>query len=150
MNKVMLYGRLTADPEVRYTQNGKAVTSFTLAVNRPKAKDAEQAEADFIRCQAWGSMAEMIGNHFSKGKAILCSGSIKTGSYEKEGKKVYTTDINIKEVWFTEPKAKPQAETHTNEQHYQDIAQNNPAFKQPQQSDFGAAFGTSFDEEIPF
>ena len=65
MNKVILLGRLTADPEVRYTQTGKTVTTFTLAINRPKAKDAETAEADFIRCQCWKYRKELPGTQSS-------------------------------------------------------------------------------------
>lgn len=147
MNKVILLGRLTADPEVRYTQTGKTVTTFTLAINRPKAKDAETAEADFIRCQCWGTTAELVGNSFAKGKLMLCSGSLRSGSYEKDGKKIFTLDVNIKEVFFVEPKNKS---TNNTEAHY-DNAKNDKNFKQPEQSDFGS-FGTSipFDEEIPF
>ena len=147
MNQVILFGRLTADPEVRYTQTGKVVTSFTLAIDRPKAKDAEKAETDFIRCQAWGTLGENIGNHFNKGKRMLCYGSIRTGSYDKDGKKVYTFDINVKGFHFIESKTKNE-DGQTSTTNYEDMAQNNPAFKQPTQTDFGS-FG-SFEEEIPF
>lgn len=148
MNKVILMGRLTADPDVRYTQSGKTVTTFSLAINRPKAKDAETSEADFVRCQAWGNIAEFIGNHFSKGKNMLCIGSLRSGSYEKDGKKVFTLDVNVREVYFTEPKSK----STNSESDYNAVANDKNFKQQPAQSDFGEAFGTSipFDEEIPF
>ena len=89
MNKVILSGRLTADPEIRYSsQTGKPVATYTLAVDRGKD------EADFIRCVAWENRAEFAGKWLKKGMKILIDGSIRTGSYtNREGQKVYTTDI---------------------------------------------------------
>lgn len=100
MNRVFLMGRLTAAPELNKTQSGLSVTRFTVAVSRRFKKDG-QPEADFIRCIAWRQTAEFIHKYFKKGNMITLSGSIQTGSYEKDGKKVYTTDVLVDEVRFT-------------------------------------------------
>lgn len=102
MNKVFLIGRLTADPEVRYTNDQKAVANYTLAVDRRAARNAEgHTEADFIRCVAWEKRAEFAEKYLRKGTKIAVSGRIQTGSYTgKDGKKVYTTDVIVEEVEF--------------------------------------------------
>lgn len=98
MNKSILKGRLTADPEVRYGgQNNTAIAKFSIAVNR-RGKDAG---SDFIRCVAFGSLAEFADKYLEKGKEILVVGHIQTGSYsDKDGKKVYTTDVVLDEIEF--------------------------------------------------
>lgn len=104
MNKCILMGRLTRDPEIRYTQgdNSMAVMKFTLAVDRRAKKDAKQ-EADFITCAAFGKTAEVIDKYCSKGSKIAVSGRIQTGSYtNKDGNKVYTTDVMVEEFDFCE------------------------------------------------
>lgn len=87
MNVVNLIGRLTKDPELKYTNNGKGNTRFTLAVQRNKD------ETDFINCVAWEKTAENIAEYFKKGSQIAVQGAIRTGSYEKDGRTVYTTDV---------------------------------------------------------
>nr|DAT60559.1 MAG TPA: Single strand binding protein [Caudoviricetes sp.] len=87
MNTVVLSGRMTKDPELKYTSGGKANARFTLAVQRTKD------EADFINCIAWEKTAETITEYFRKGSPILVQGNIRTGSYEKDGKTIYTTDV---------------------------------------------------------
>ena len=106
MNNAVLVGRLTRDPETRTTQSGIAVTSFTLAVDR-RFKDKETGEygADFIRCTAWRQTAEFIDKYFRKGSKLGVIGSIQTGSYEKDGRTVYTTEVVVDEAYFVEPKA---------------------------------------------
>lgn len=101
MNKVVLIGRLTKDPELRFTPGaGKPVTTFTLAVDRRTKKDSK-TEADFIRIIVWGKQAESIANYITKGRLIGISGRIQTGSYEaKDGTKRYTTDVVANEVQF--------------------------------------------------
>lgn len=100
MNTVMLIGRLTADPEARESQNG-TVASFTLAVDRQKG------EADFIRCVAFGKTAENVMKYTGKGLRAAVQGSIRTGSYtNKNGDKVYTTDVNAFRVEFLDWKEK--------------------------------------------
>lgn len=107
MNKVILMGRLTRDPDVRYTQGEKtmAVARYALAVNRTYKREGEP-EADFINCVAFGHAAEFAEKYFRKGIKVVISGKIQTGSYvNKEGVKVYTTDIVVEEQEFAESKA---------------------------------------------
>lgn len=111
MNNVSLLGRLTRDPELKYTQSGTAVTRITVAVDRGLSKEKRQAAqasnqptADFINCIGWGKTAELISNYFSKGNQIGIVGRIQTGSYEKNGQMVYTTDVVINSVSFIESK----------------------------------------------
>ena len=106
MNKTILVGRLTADPEVRYTQgqNTTAVARFTLAVDRKYKTDGGQS-ADFIGCVAFGKTAEFIEKYFRKGLKIALDGRIQTGSYtDKDGVKRYTTDVVAESVEFAESK----------------------------------------------
>lgn len=105
MNKVLLFGRLVKDVDVRYTDNGKIIGSLTIAVDRPKLKGQEKAEADFILCKAFGQKAEVIGNYFSKGSRILVEGTIRTGSYEKNGQKVYTTEVWVNDFRFVDKRS---------------------------------------------
>ncbi len=105
MNSVQLTGRLTRDPEVRYTDGGMSIARFTLAVNR-RFKSENGPDADFIRCVAFGKTAEFIEKYFLQGKKMDLNGRIQTGSYtNQEGNKVYTTDIVVENVEFGESKA---------------------------------------------
>lgn len=107
MNSVILIGRLTAKPELSYTQSQKAVCKFTLAVDRP-AK-GEDRPADFIRIVAWDRQAENIGRYLYKGSQCAVMGRIQTGSYKgKDGKTVYTTDVIADRVEFLGSKAERQ------------------------------------------
>lgn len=104
MNRVTLIGRLTRDPDVKYTQGIQpmVVAHYTLAVDRPYAKDREQT-ADFINCVAFGKNGEFAKNYLHKGTKIAIEGRIQTGSYtDKEGRKVYTTDIVVEHHEFCE------------------------------------------------
>lgn len=98
MNKVMLIGRLTRDPELNFAANsGTAIGKFSIAVTRQFKKD----ETDFINCIAFGKTGEIIGQHFTKGKAIAIVGNIRTGSYDaKDGTKRYTTDVVVESFDF--------------------------------------------------
>ena len=101
MNKVVLIGRLTADPELRYTQSNKAYTRFTIAVNRNFKNESGEKDADFISAVAWDKRAETICNYVRKGNRIGIIGRIQTGSYEKEdGSRGYLTDVIISELEF--------------------------------------------------
>lgn len=100
MNKTNLIGRFTKDPEVRYSTSGTAVTRFTLAVNRKYTKEGEERQADFISCVAFGKTAEFISKYFNKGKQVGLCGRIQTGSYEKDGQRIYTTDVVVEDVYF--------------------------------------------------
>lgn len=105
MNKVQLMGRLTRDPEVRYTTtNNTAVVQFSLAVKRRFAKEGEQ-QADFINIIGWGKLAEFCGKYFNKGQQVVVCGRISTRNYDdKEGKKVYVTEVTAEDVYFAESK----------------------------------------------
>lgn len=107
MNKVQIVGRLTRDPEVRYSTGEKATATarFSVAVNR-RFKNAEgNYDADFINCIAFGKSAEFVEKYFKKGMAIGLTGRIQTGSYtNKDGNKVYTTDVVVEETEFVESK----------------------------------------------
>lgn len=107
MNSVQLIGRLTKDIELRYTQEGVAVGSFQLAVNRPFKNTQGEQEADFISCQVWRKTAENLEKFTRKGVQIGIIGHIKTGSYENnEGKRVYTTDVIVEKFDLLERREK--------------------------------------------
>ena len=142
MNKVILMGRLTRDPEVRYSQgeNATAFARFTLAVDRRFRR--EEATADFISCVAFGKNAEFLEKYFRQGmKAVVC-GSIQTGSYtNRDGQKVYTTDVRVDEIEFAESKN----------------ASGDAGFQSSSRPQPSAAIGDGFmnipdgiDEELPF
>ena len=104
MNNVCLIGRLTADPEIRYTQiENIMVAQFNLAVNRAYAKQGEERKVDFITIVAWGKTAEFCSKYFRKGQQVGVTGRIETGSYDdKDGKKVYTTKVIAEHVDFAD------------------------------------------------
>ena len=147
MNKVILMGRLTRDPEVRYSQgeNATAVARYTLAVDRRQSRNNQNGEqtADFIQCVAFGRSGEFAEKYFRKGMKVLVTGRIQTGSYtNKDGQRVYTTDVVVEDQEFAESKA---------------ASQNNgggfvPADR-PSPSDAGDGFMNipdGIDEELPF
>lgn len=141
MNKVTLMGRLTRDPEIRYSQgeNSIAIARFTLAVDRRYKKQGEQ-EADFISCLAFGKSAEHAEKYYRQGLKIAVVGRIQTGSYtNKDGQKVYTTEVVIEESEF--------AESKKSDDGYQQSSRPAPS----------SAYGDGFmnipdgiDEELPF
>jgi single-strand DNA-binding protein len=154
MNKVVLMGRLTRDPEVRYSQGEKAtaVARFSLAVQRRFRRDGE-ADADFINCVAFGRQAEFAEKYFRQGMRICISGRIQTGSYtNRDGVKVYTTDVVVEEQDFCESKnAAPQG--GYNDGGYQSA----PSYSTTSRPTPGAAAGDGFmtipdglEEELPF
>jgi single-strand DNA-binding protein len=107
MNQSILIGRLTKDPDLRYTPAGTAVTTFTIAVDRNNGKD----EADFINIVTWDKRAESVANYCKKGKLVAVAGRIQTRNYEDNtGRKVYVTEVVANEVKFLEPKASGQAQ----------------------------------------
>ena len=108
MNKVILIGRTTKDIDLRYTNSEKAVAQFTLAVNR-RNKD----EADFIRCIAWEKTAEVMEKYVKKGHRISIVGHIQTGSYEKDGQRIYTTDVVVENLEFLETKSQENSASDT-------------------------------------
>lgn len=106
LNKVVLAGRLTADPELKQTTTGISVTSFTLAVNRKYAKDQEQQQTDFISVVAWRQTAEFISRYFKKGSALCITGAIQTRSWQdQQGQKRYATEVVADEAMFVDSKS---------------------------------------------
>lgn len=140
MNKVALIGRLTSDPEVRYTQgeNASAVARYRLAVDRRFKREGEQ-EADFIPCIAFGKQGEFVEKYLRKGMKIAVTGRIQTGSYtNKDNQKVYTTDIVVEEHEFCESKSSSTAPATA------------PAQTYPTNGDGFMNIPDGIDEEPPF
>ena len=135
MNKICLIGRLTKDPEVRYTQtNNTLVATFTLAVNRRFAKETDEIKADFINIIAWAKTGEFCSNYFKKGQQVGITGRIQTRNWDDEqGVKHYATEVVAEEVYFADS-------------------------KKDGDNNFGGAFGTSTepdfeissDDDLPF
>lgn len=139
MNKVILMGRLTRDPEVRYSQGDTptAIARYTLAVDRRTRKDGE-ASADFISCVAFGKSAEFAEKYLRKGTKLVIIGRIQTGSYtNKDGQKVYTTDVVAEDQEFAESKA---AASGNQEGNSQPAASGDGFMNIPE----------GMDEELPF
>ncbi|WP_046176392.1 single-stranded DNA-binding protein [Domibacillus indicus] len=106
INRVVLVGRLTKDPELRYTPSGAAVATFTLAVNRTYTNQQGDREADFINCVIWRRPAENVANFLKKGSLAGVEGRIQTRNYEgQDGKRVYVTEVQADSVQFLEPKS---------------------------------------------
>ena len=154
MNKVILMGRLTRDPEVRYSQGeaSMAVARYTLAVDRRQARNnSNEQTADFINCVAFGRAGEFAERYFRKGTKIAITGRIQTGSYtNKDGVRVYTTDIVVEEQEFAESKNASSG----NEAGYQNGGyQNNGGYNRPAPGGAGDGFMNipdGIDEELPF
>ena len=106
MNKVILMGRLTKDPEIRYTQtNNTQISSFTIAVNRRFTKKGEEVQADFINIVSYSKVAEFVSNYFQKGQQVSVIGRIQTRNWEDEkGQKHYATEVIAEEVYFADSK----------------------------------------------
>jgi len=145
MNKVILMGRLTRDPEVRYSQgeNSLAIARYTIAVDR-RFKRAGEQEADFISCVAFGKTAEFAEKYLKQGTKIAITGRIQTGSYtNKEGQKVYTTEVIVEDHEFAESKASSGGDTSS----YQQTSR--PAPSQAAGDGF-MNIPDGIDEELPF
>lgn len=137
MNSVQLVGRLTRDPEMRYTDGGSAIARFSLAVDR-RYKSENGPTADFLNCVAFGRTAEFIEKYFRKGMRMGCQGRIQTGSYtNNDGQKVYTTDVVVESCEFVESKASQQTE------------ENNNGFGPADENGF-MNIPDDIDEELPF
>jgi single-strand DNA-binding protein len=105
LNRVVLVGRLTKDPELKYTPNGVAVANFTIAVNRPFSNQQGEKETDFINVVVWKKPAENVANYLKKGSLAGVDGRIQTRNYEgNDGKRVYITEVVAESVQFLEPK----------------------------------------------
>lgn len=137
LNKVILIGHLTANPELKSTPGGVSVTSFSIGVTRKYTKQGEQPATDFINIVAWRTTAEFICKYFKKGSAICICGSIQTRSYTAQnGEKRYATEIVADEATFVEKKASGEA-----------LKAAQPAFASESASEWAEV---SADEELPF
>lgn len=144
MNKVILMGRLTRDPEMRYSggENSTAVARYTLAVDRRYKREGE-AGADFISCVAFGRSAEFAEKYFHQGLKVVITGRIQTGSYtNRDGNKVYTTDVVVEDQEFTESKA-------TAQRNREESSQEQPE-PMPVDADGFMNIPDGIDEELPF
>lgn len=110
MNFFTGHGRLTKDPQVRYTQSGKAVAVFTLAIDRRRKKDTKESEADFIPCVAWEKTAEILGNNVTKGQEIVVEGRMQSRTYEKDGVKHYVVECVLSGFEFCGKKSDNQGQ----------------------------------------
>lgn len=136
MNKVLLIGRLTKDVDLRKTQNGTSYARFTLAVNRRfKGNDPQGQDADFISCVAWDKRAEVMYQYLGKGSQVGIEGRIQTGSYERDGQRVYTTDVVVENFDFLESR----------QQRQQAQAQSQPYF--PDDSSYAASPQTTSNND---
>lgn len=144
MNKVILMGRLTKDPDIRYSQsdNSQAIARYTLAVDRRFHREGNEQNADFIGCVAFGKSAEFAEKYLHKGTKIVVEGRIQTGSYTKQdGTKVYTTDVVVENQEFAESKRAAASENSENSQ---------PAPAPTEDADGFMTIPDGVDEELPF
>lgn len=151
MNKVILVGRLTRDPEIRYTsgQNQTAVGRYTLAVDRRYKKEGDEQTADFINCVTFGRGAEFAEKYLHQGTKIAVVGRIQTGSYtNKDGQRVYTTDVVAEEQEFAESKAAASQRNTNDSQH---VNNNGLGVPDPTtQADNSGFMQVTDDTELPF
>lgn len=142
MNRTVLVGRLTKDPDLKYTANGVPVASFTLAVNRNFKNAQGEQEADFINCVVWRKPAENAANFLKKGSLAGVDGRIQTRSYEgQDGKRVYVTEVQAESVQFLEPKGNGSSQQNNG---------NRGASNAPQ-NDFPFGGQTDIDDsDLPF
>ena len=151
MNKAILMGRLTRDPEVRYTQgeNQMAIARFTLAVDRRFNRNGDENTADFISCVSFGKTAEFAEKYFRKGTKIAVTGRIQTGSYtNKDGVKVYTTDVVVEEQEFAESK---NSNNNSGDSYGNSFGGGNSQSAAPMAADDGFMnIPDGIDEELPF
>lgn len=130
MNRVLLVGRLTKDPDLRYTPNGIAVATFTLAVNRTFTNAQGEREADFINCVIWRKQAENVANYLKKGSLAGVDGRLQTRNYDgQDGKRVYVTEVLAENVQFLEPRGTSAARGNGNfTQHQEQRSGQNSGF----------------------
>jgi single-strand DNA-binding protein len=150
LNRVVLVGRLTKDPELKYTPNGIAVANFTLAVNRPFSNQQREREADFINCVVWRKPAENVSNFLKKGSLAGVDGRLQTRSYENnQGQRVYVTEVMCESVQFLEPKNSNGNRSQSNEQQqYKYQQQSNKNYDDPFANN-GTPIDIS-DDDLPF
>jgi single-strand DNA-binding protein len=143
LNKVIIGGRLTADPELKVTQSDISMCSFSIAINRKYAKEDGQQQTDFIRCKAWRNTADFISRYFRKGSSICVVGEIQTSSWtDQSGNKSYSTDILVNEALFVDSKNESQGAEFTSP-----INNTTEGNKSPQPANFEPL---AADDDLPF
>lgn len=144
MNRVVLVGRMTKDPELRYTPNGVAVVNFTLAVNRPFSNQQGEKEADFINCVVWRLPAENVAKYLNKGSLVGVDGRIQTRNFDgNDGKRVYITEVVADSVQFLEPKKGGSDQGHPRDLGQKDDKSEVPNFPESVPIDIS-------DDDLPF
>lgn len=150
MNKVFLVGRLTRDPELRYTASNLATMRCAIAVDRQYVREGEERGADFINIVAFGNRAETMSKYLTKGSQIAIDGRIQTGSYDgADGKKVYTTDVVVENFQFLDSKGNRNSDTSESMPTDSDFSEDTTSDSSDPFADFGAKIEVS-DSELPF
>lgn len=147
INRTVLVGRITKDPEIRYTQSGMTVANFTVAVNRQFTNANGEREADFIGCIIWRKAAENFCNYTHKGSLVGIDGRIQTSSYEKEGQRVYSTQVVVDSFSLLEPKQ--QSQQHGQQSNASDALHSNFGQSSNNYSQNNNDFGID-DNDLPF
>lgn len=156
INRVVLVGRLTRDPELRYTANGAAVTSFTVAVNRQFTNSDGEREADFINCVIWRKAAENFANFTHKGSLVGVDGRVQTRSYDnQEGNRVFVTEVVVENFSLLESRQESEnyRNSHSNNNQQSNTQQQNNQRTQQSRNDPFKSNGTSVDikdDDLPF
>ena len=146
LNKVILIGHLTADPELKQTQSGIAVTSFSIGVTRRFARNGEQPTSDFINMVAWRQQAEFVTKYFHKGNAICIVGSLQTRNYvDQQGNKRYVTEVVADEISFVEKKSDAPG-AHQ----YEPTGETTPAFSNDAANAAPNFEEVADDDDLPF
>ncbi|MGX5376965.1 single-stranded DNA-binding protein [Ligilactobacillus sp. LYQ135] len=149
INRVVLVGRLTKDPDLRYTQSGTAVASFTLAVDRSFTNQNGQREADFINCVLWRKAAENFANFTHKGSMVAVEGRLQTRSYEnQQGARVYVTEVVVDNFSLLETKAQSEQYRREHPQGQDGSSMNNPSFDNNPYGNPAGSQGGSFSGNV--
>ena len=149
MNKVILLGRLVADPETRYTQSNIAMTRFKIAVNRPGKPQEGQPTADFFNLTAWRSTAEFVAKYFKKGQQVLVEGYLRNNTWtDQQGNKRYSDDIHVEQVYFADSK-RDTGTTNTFGGGMSQVSQPEFQVQSPENGDGFYALSED-DEDLPF
>lgn len=150
MNKVVLIGRLTKDIELSKTQTGKSFARFTLAVNRRfKSTDQQGQDADFISCVVWDRRAEVMYQYLSKGSQVGIEGRIQTGSYERDGQRIYTTDVVVENFDFLESRQQRQDAVNQAQPYFPQESYAQPSSMQDDEFDSEPILDIASDD-LPF
>ncbi|MFC0188462.1 single-stranded DNA-binding protein [Fictibacillus aquaticus] len=148
LNRVVLVGRLTADPQLKYTPNGVAVANFTLAVNRPFSNQQGEKEADFINCVVWRKPAESASQYLKKGSLAGVDGRMQTRSYDNnQGQRVYVTEVMAESVQFLEPRNQQSDNSRSDSANQRNQQQQQ---RQNEPDPFAGGSISISDEDLPF